>query len=120
MAKKTKVPRDNEEQDEDVRRALRTAYEVDRWQWLSGNKPLPPMSPGVVPAKPTPATKPAPAKAPRQRVLRVLPQLYPNGTEGIPTSVIARRVAIALKPESDELGLPDPSLTTVKRALGRR
>jgi hypothetical protein len=115
MAKKTKVHVDNEEQDEAVRRALRIAYEVDRWQWLSGNKPLPPMSPGVVPAKS------AGRKASQSdRVKRVLPELYPNGTAGISPSVIQRCVAKALKTESKKLGLRDPSLGAVRSALGLR
>jgi hypothetical protein len=55
-----------------------------------------------------------------ERVLRVLPKLYPNGTDGISTTPIHRRVVAELKPESKQLGLRDPSLATVARALGRR
>jgi hypothetical protein len=39
-----------------IRQALRIAYEVDRWQWLCGNKPFVPMMP-MTPAPPAPSKK---------------------------------------------------------------
>ena len=45
---------------------------------------------------------------------------FPNGTDGIPTKLVHRDVVRLLEPDSRKNGLADPSLTTVRRKLGRR
>ena len=52
-----------------------------------------------------------------ERVLRALPVLYPNGTDGIPTNVVLDEVADYLQPETERLGLRAPSWDSVDRAL---
>ena len=53
------------------------------------------------------------------RVLPALrdPELFPNGTDGIPTNVVQDKVADYLKLETKRLGISDPSWDSVDRAL---
>jgi hypothetical protein len=55
-----------------------------------------------------------------ERVQRALLTLYPDGTDGISTAAIHRRVVAELKSESEQAGLRDPSPATIGRLLGRR
>jgi len=55
-----------------------------------------------------------------ERVRRVLQTVCPNGTDGISTAEIERRIADALKDESIQLGIKNPSRPVIGRVLGRR
>ena len=68
------------------------------------------------------AASPAPKKGKAWQVDRVLPalrdpELFPNGTDGIPTNVAHPKVVKYLQPETKRLGLSDPSWDSVDRAL---
>jgi hypothetical protein len=61
-------------------------------------------------------------KAPQaDRIAQAIAKRYPNGTDGISTKAVYRKVIEELAPESKKQGgLAIPSETTVKRVLGRR
>lgn len=106
-----------------IRQRLREEYEVGRYRWLNGLD-RPPMSAPVLSPSSAPVRKKKPAKRlasfQADRVRRLLPDLYPQGVDGVPSAAIQRKIAKTLKPECDRLGIKPPSPTTVKRVLGRR
>ena len=103
-----------------------------RERWLSGHDDkslVRAFEAGILPrrrsaAKPKPkSAKPKPKSKPSRQVDRVrlaLKKLYPHEVPAeIPTETIRGQVAAELGPESERLGLGEPSWQTVNRALGR-
>jgi hypothetical protein len=113
-----------------IRQALRVEYEVDRYKWLCGNKP---MTPKVMPTtfapvpstsvkskpKPKPKGRPSYWDKPARRALDKLYPGWPNSTAGIFTGVITEKVVKALKDEIKQSGRSPPTRGLIGRILGR-
>jgi hypothetical protein len=105
-----------------IDQALRVAYEVDRYEWLCGNKPMP-MPPMV-----TPSTLPLPKPThhqnntllPIDRAKRAICKFYPGGADEVSTAAVKRKLNVELADENKQLGVKALSYDTVARALGRR
>jgi hypothetical protein len=121
MAKDTKKPTITS-QERAVKSALRIAYEVRRYEWLSGDKPMtPPMVlvPSTLPL-PKPTRHQNNTLLPIDRAKRAIREFYKDGTDGVSTAAVTRRLAIELMDENKQLGVKALSYDTVARALGRR
>jgi hypothetical protein len=110
-----------------IRQASRVEYEVDRYRWLCGNKPMAPliMSAPVMRAPTAPTLKPKERKRPQgDRVQQSMRRLYGGvpARAAVKTAVAVRAIIADLKAENKRLGinLLDPSRPAIERVLGRR
>ena len=110
MAKDARKSRSKKRAETTVERMIReakiVAYAVDRDDWLMGRKP--PLVPTTVALTPAPSKRKAQRGPQIERVLRVLPEIYPpNGKvpPSIPTETVRGKVAHKLAAETKQLGL---------------
>jgi hypothetical protein len=67
-----------------------------------------------------PPPQPQRASPQADRIDQVIAKHFPDGTDGISPKTVHRAVVKELKPDSEKRGLAVPSLTSVKRRMGRR
>ena len=109
--------------DQVVAQALRVAYEVDRWNWLCGNKPfpVPPMLVRPVPSRSGPTKEAAQSTASRSKpaVDRAIPILHEQYSL---TEIGSVKLEAAYAKVVEVLagqGKPAVSCDSVRRALAR-
>jgi hypothetical protein len=136
---KTRAETSAERVERMIREAKQVAYWVARDDWLSGRKPMIPdsviyaqmMRQRPTPGAPVKPKKQAPIKPvkkssgrPPSQIARArgaIKKLFPKGLpHELSTAAVHEAVTRELDPESKRLGLSNPDVTTVARALGRR